>query len=81
MLDNPKKVHVLCPQCGFRVKSMMHPSAVCDRYRKILELRTAGLNNAEVGRTLSLSRERVRQILLRAGPEVDMAIPAKSAAA
>jgi len=74
MLVKRKTTHAVCPSCGFRVETRHHSPAHCDKYRQVAELRGSGLNDAQVGRKLALSRERVRQILSRAGPDKGMEI-------
>ncbi len=77
MLVKRKTTHAVCPTCGFRVETRHHSPVHCDKYRRVAEMRGSGMNDAQVGRELSLSRERVRQILLKAGPEKKIEILGK----
>lgn len=74
MLVKRKTTHAVCPNCGFRVETRHHSPVHCDKYRRVGGMRGSGMNDAQVGRELRLSRERVRQILSKAGPEKQIEI-------
>ena len=63
MLVKRKTTHAICANCGFKVEVRHHSQAACEKQRRVAELRGCGMTNAQVGRELGISRERVRQIL------------------
>jgi hypothetical protein len=77
MLVKRKSVYAVCPNCGFNVEIRHHAAAHCEIHRRVGELCGTGISDAQVGRSLGISRERVRQILLKAGPEKGAEIIAK----
>ena len=78
MLVKRKTVYAVCPNCGFNVEIRHHARSHCEMYRRVGELCDTGISDAQVGRNLGISRERVRQILLKAGPEKGTEIIAKT---
>ena len=81
MLVKRKTAYAVCPICGFKVEIRHHAPAHCEKHRRVAELRGSGMSDAEVGRELRISRERVRQILLKAGPDKAIEIIARTAVA
>ena len=69
MLVKRKTAYAVCPNCGFNVEIRHHAAAHCEIHRRVGELCGTGISDAQVGRNLGISRERVRQILLKAVPE------------
>jgi len=56
--NSPGNVVLVCPECGTHFTFRFNDE-------DIWNLKKRGLNNAKIGRTVGLSRERVRQILNR----------------
>ena len=51
-----------CADCGCFVEIRRHNLTACERYQRIIQLRQ-NMTLLQIGRTVGLSRERVRQIL------------------
>ena len=67
MLEAYKKQLVLCPDCGCWVNLRRHTREQCQRIRLICELRPT-MTLAEIAAKLGVTKERVRQILLKRFP-------------
>src|SRR5439155_22899989 len=65
----PRKNRQQCMDCACFVDMGLHTIAACQRYKRIIQLRET-MTLVQIGRTLGISRERVRQILEKRNPYV-----------
>ena len=57
----------VCPRCGCLVEIDRHTLPRCQRYQRIIRLRTSTMSLREIGHKFGISGERVRQILRKKG--------------